>query len=403
MFTDGISEAMNADSHLYGHSRLAAAIGRHVSDVASLGRGIIEDIKGFVAGRSQSNDMCLICVGREYERSPSIAPLAQLARQHTPVSPEDEINTAVAEADSTQRDAAFSSQTIVTQYPAPIAIAYRRFYQETEPRLRLDALFCVLEASVRYLVTLGVSDLLHCQSGLPEENWKLLDHAEYEFLRNSRPMPLGKWIASLRETARTLGSPSSQRRVIQELHETCRPGGHFDADLLKALVDQRNDCAHPDGSIRIPAEKCRDAVREFRPVLEEALREIRFVCRYPLGFLSPFAGLAPPPGQHYYHLHSCMGAWIGTTSRRWTSGPLSSCAKTFPSSFRPTGSGCFISGRFCSNGARNTPVGGPCGSLRKYPTIDVRSSRRSVRRRSTSPRAGRLISIHSRPAATLGF
>jgi sigma-B regulation protein RsbU (phosphoserine phosphatase) len=65
MFTDGISEAMNPDNKLYGIERLASAIGRQVPDVAALGRVILEDVKQFVAGRSQSDDMCLVCFGRE--------------------------------------------------------------------------------------------------------------------------------------------------------------------------------------------------------------------------------------------------------------------------------------------------------------------------------------------------
>ena len=65
MFTDGISEAMNPDNKLYGIDRLAAAIGRQAPDVGALGRIILDDVKQFVAGRSQSDDMCLVCFGRE--------------------------------------------------------------------------------------------------------------------------------------------------------------------------------------------------------------------------------------------------------------------------------------------------------------------------------------------------
>jgi sigma-B regulation protein RsbU (phosphoserine phosphatase) len=65
MFTDGISEAMNPDNKLYGIERLTAAIGRQVPDVPALGRVILDDVKQFVSGRSQSDDMCLVCFGRE--------------------------------------------------------------------------------------------------------------------------------------------------------------------------------------------------------------------------------------------------------------------------------------------------------------------------------------------------
>jgi serine phosphatase RsbU (regulator of sigma subunit) len=65
MFTDGISEAMNPDNKLYGIERLSGAIGRQAADVAALGRVILDDVKQFVSGRSQSDDMCLVCFGRE--------------------------------------------------------------------------------------------------------------------------------------------------------------------------------------------------------------------------------------------------------------------------------------------------------------------------------------------------
>jgi phosphoserine phosphatase RsbU/P len=65
MFTDGISEAMNPDNKLYGIDRLTTALGRQAPDVASLGRLILDDVKTFVSGRAQSDDMCLVCFGRE--------------------------------------------------------------------------------------------------------------------------------------------------------------------------------------------------------------------------------------------------------------------------------------------------------------------------------------------------
>ncbi|HKD36219.1 MAG TPA: SpoIIE family protein phosphatase, partial [Pirellulales bacterium] len=65
LFTDGISEAMNADNKLYGLDRLRTAVGRQAADVTALGRLILDDVKTFVSGRSQSDDMCLVCFGRE--------------------------------------------------------------------------------------------------------------------------------------------------------------------------------------------------------------------------------------------------------------------------------------------------------------------------------------------------
>ncbi len=65
IFTDGISEAMNAQNELYGLDRLTSQVGGPADNVASLGRQILDDVKRFVGGRPQSDDMCLICFGRE--------------------------------------------------------------------------------------------------------------------------------------------------------------------------------------------------------------------------------------------------------------------------------------------------------------------------------------------------
>lgn len=65
LFTDGISEAMNSDNQLYGLERLTKQVGGNADDVATLGRHILDDVKQFVGGRPQSDDMCLLCFGRE--------------------------------------------------------------------------------------------------------------------------------------------------------------------------------------------------------------------------------------------------------------------------------------------------------------------------------------------------
>jgi phosphoserine phosphatase RsbU/P len=62
VFTDGISEAMDASGKLYGMDRLKATL---ASKSDSLGRLILDDVKRFVGGRPQSDDMCLVCFGRD--------------------------------------------------------------------------------------------------------------------------------------------------------------------------------------------------------------------------------------------------------------------------------------------------------------------------------------------------
>ena len=168
---------------------------------------------------------------------------------------------------------------------------------------------------MRYLLTLGVSDLFQSLAESGRDPAEALAHADFEFLRRPRPMLLGSGSGRCARRRGHLAAVPPGDHIIEELPEVCRPGGTLDSDLLAWLVGRRNDCAHADGSIRLPDGQCREVLREYRPRLEEVLREVRFVCRYPLGFVTPFAGLSAAAGEHYYHLHSCMGAWVGTTSR----------------------------------------------------------------------------------------
>jgi CHASE2 domain-containing sensor protein len=212
------------------------------------------------------------------------------------------------ERGSRAEDQTFSSQSVLLRYPAPVAVAYRRFLRQHEPRARLDMLFFAAEALLRYLATLGLADLFHClaESGRPDAG--LPAHKAFDCQRQPRTMQLGMWAELLRETARALAGQKG--RLVRELPEVCRPGGRLDADLVAALIHKRNDCCHPGGSIALTAEECPDAVRAARPLLEQALQEARFLCRYPLGFAEPGVGAATEPGQRRYALHSCMGAQV---------------------------------------------------------------------------------------------
>jgi serine phosphatase RsbU (regulator of sigma subunit) len=64
MFTDGISEAMNSNGALYGIDRLRKQVAGESANVSALGRQILDDVRRFVGGVSQSDDMCLACLGR---------------------------------------------------------------------------------------------------------------------------------------------------------------------------------------------------------------------------------------------------------------------------------------------------------------------------------------------------
>jgi serine phosphatase RsbU (regulator of sigma subunit) len=64
MFTDGFSEAMNGERELYGLERLKQQINSPPTDMSDFGRHILEDVRRFVNGVDQSDDMCLVCFGR---------------------------------------------------------------------------------------------------------------------------------------------------------------------------------------------------------------------------------------------------------------------------------------------------------------------------------------------------
>jgi phosphoserine phosphatase RsbU/P len=64
LFTDGITEAMNTNDQLYTLERLRSQLASHDGGVALLGRRILDDVRIFVGSRQQSDDMCLVCLGR---------------------------------------------------------------------------------------------------------------------------------------------------------------------------------------------------------------------------------------------------------------------------------------------------------------------------------------------------
>lgn len=69
LFTDGFSDAMNLNNEWYGVDRLEVQMLESVADVRELGQRVLDDVKRFVGKRPQSDDMCLLCFGRN-RRSP---------------------------------------------------------------------------------------------------------------------------------------------------------------------------------------------------------------------------------------------------------------------------------------------------------------------------------------------
>lgn len=65
IFTDGFSEAMNSQRELYGLEKLAEVIGNKEVPVGELGPYVLDDVRRFAGDFPQSDDMCLVCVGRD--------------------------------------------------------------------------------------------------------------------------------------------------------------------------------------------------------------------------------------------------------------------------------------------------------------------------------------------------
>ena len=64
IYTDGISEAMNAASELYGVDRLRSLIAQSSSGAADLGQEILSNVKQHANGRAQNDDITLMVFGR---------------------------------------------------------------------------------------------------------------------------------------------------------------------------------------------------------------------------------------------------------------------------------------------------------------------------------------------------
>jgi serine phosphatase RsbU (regulator of sigma subunit) len=63
LYTDGISEAMNRDSDLFGDARLGGLVAEHGHlDTGELRERILREIESFVGGADQHDDMTMIVI-----------------------------------------------------------------------------------------------------------------------------------------------------------------------------------------------------------------------------------------------------------------------------------------------------------------------------------------------------
>jgi serine/threonine protein kinase len=211
-------------------------------------------------------------------------------------------------------DEAFGPQTIVVHYPTPIALAYRRFCQQDQPRARLERLFKAFEAALKYLVFLGVCDLLHCLAKSGRADAALPGHQVFDFLRLPTKMSLGRWVEALRETARALAR--HRDRFVDRLPDLCRPGGRLD-DVLGWIVSNRNLAEHGQGSLALTDQQCEQLIRQTHPKLIEMLQAVRLVREYPLGFMRLLNADEPHrPG--LYSVHACKGAHVAASEHAST-------------------------------------------------------------------------------------
>ena len=65
IFTDGFSEAMNSKRELFGMERLTKLCGDKTVKPRDLGPCILDSVRKFAGDFPQSDDMCLVCFGRE--------------------------------------------------------------------------------------------------------------------------------------------------------------------------------------------------------------------------------------------------------------------------------------------------------------------------------------------------
>ncbi len=65
VFTDGFSEAMNSERELYGIEKLIEVVGNNSVSSYDLGKHVLGDVRKFAGNFPQSDDMCLVCFGRD--------------------------------------------------------------------------------------------------------------------------------------------------------------------------------------------------------------------------------------------------------------------------------------------------------------------------------------------------
>ncbi|MCA9067838.1 MAG: hypothetical protein KDA84_02885, partial [Planctomycetaceae bacterium] len=265
------------------------------------GMGVVVTEANFEAMRPICNRFCVLAQGRQigYGSSEQLAESLRakemyiwpiLKRLHSPVEPEPNASATegihpkpptASRKRSLQQKGAFSPVSVVTRYPLPIAAAYRRFCRQHEPVSRLTAGFSVVEALLKYLAAVGISNWL---TSHPDQktSLELFNEDTFKFLRSPRPMSLGNWLGVVRELGRNLSKfPES---FCPEFGKVCHPTAPLLDTIFSKLISARNDFVHPRQGFPYTPEQCNKTLGEIRPLLDQSIHLVEFLADFPLGF-----------------------------------------------------------------------------------------------------------------------
>jgi len=64
LYTDGVNEALDNEGRLFGSERLKQTLATAPVEVGKVGASILDAVRCHVAGRTQSDDITLLCFGR---------------------------------------------------------------------------------------------------------------------------------------------------------------------------------------------------------------------------------------------------------------------------------------------------------------------------------------------------
>lgn len=70
--TDGVTEALDHESRLYGIDRLCRVLGKPADGPKAVGRRLLADVERHAAGQVRSDDICIVCVGRTGARPAAV-------------------------------------------------------------------------------------------------------------------------------------------------------------------------------------------------------------------------------------------------------------------------------------------------------------------------------------------